>query len=290
MSTRATNKATDQIIIEAGKQQEQTNNQQQPRKQQTTNTTNTTKQHQKGKNNTTRAQPTAQKREIVDVPKDKEETTVVSPKKTTVGDTPSYPEPINCFSGCDPSTGEPKISVDPTDLILPPLSNSTVILIRHGEKPTSDAPNQEDLCCLGYQRSQYLVDFFTGQAPTSPLNITWNIQRIIAMNPFDNGSQRPYKTVLPLAAKLGFINTSYFNAEVDKDDIDGVCSMITAAPAGCTLVCWEHDRLGDIAKQLNANVDFGAGNGSWPDTYNQILILNLTVPQIIYSSEYFGTD
>ncbi|KAJ5860081.1 phosphoglycerate mutase family protein [Penicillium soppii] len=114
----------------------------------------------------------------------------------------------------------------------------TVYLIRHGEKP-SDGGN--GLSAQGVQRAQCLRSVFEKGS-------IYNIGYIMAQTPKSNGKQaRPYDTVEPLAEDLGFtIDTS-----CDRDDPSCVKKVVqNYGGAGNILICWEHDALTDIAKEL----------------------------------------
>lgn len=63
----------------------------------------------------------------------------------------------------------------------------------------------------------------------------------------DGGRQRPLDTVKPLADSLGLtVDTS-----CDRDDPECVKDVVTGySGSGNILICWEHDALTDIVKEL----------------------------------------
>jgi len=117
-------------------------------------------------------------------------------------------------------------------------SNSTVYLIRHGEKPADDG---QGLSPRGKKRAQCLRDVFGAASE-------YNIGYIIAEEPEDNGDRtRPLETVKPLADDLGLkVDTS-----CDKEDPDCVQDLVDDYDGGKNiLICWEHSILTDIAEEL----------------------------------------
>jgi hypothetical protein len=63
----------------------------------------------------------------------------------------------------------------------------------------------------------------------------------------DGKQQRPYDTVVPLAADLGLtVDTS-----CQRDDQDCVADVVNDYDgSGNILICWEHDALTDIIDEL----------------------------------------
>lgn len=117
-------------------------------------------------------------------------------------------------------------------------AQSTVYLIRHGEKP-SDGGN--GLSAQGMQRAQCLVNVFGASSG-------YDIEYIIAEQPKSDGSrERPLETVQPLANKLGLsVDTS-----CTKTDSECVADLVNNySGSGNILICWEHGELTDIVAAL----------------------------------------
>ncbi|CAK7269596.1 hypothetical protein SEPCBS119000_003651 [Sporothrix epigloea] len=137
--------------------------------------------------------------------------------------TPALP----AITGFDASNDSPDIaSVGPT-----------VYMIRHGEKP--DEGNGLDT--EGLKRAKCLRTLFGASGK-------YNIGYVMAQQPKSNGKRRrPLDTVKPLARDLGLkVDTS-----CDRDDMDCVVKIITGYKGpGNILLCWEHERLTDIATAL----------------------------------------
>ncbi|CZR55822.1 related to phosphoglycerate mutase family protein [Phialocephala subalpina] len=147
-------------------------------------------------------------------------------------------------------------------LLLPFLAatvsaQSTVYLIRHGEKP---ADGSNGLTAQGQQRAQCLRTVFGASS-------SYDIGYIIAEQPkasqsssslpsptndvltgYAGGARtRPLMTVQPLANDLGLtVDTS-----CDRDDQNCVADLVDGFEGGGNiLICWEHDNLSDIVKAL----------------------------------------
>ncbi|KAH6672359.1 putative phosphoglycerate mutase family protein [Halenospora varia] len=135
-----------------------------------------------------------------------------------------------------------------TNLIVAALATavsaqSTVYLIRHGEKPPNDG---NGLSALGQQRAQCLRGVFGNSSQ-------YNIGYIMAQTPKSNGKRtRPLETVQPVAADLGLsVDTS-----CDRDDAPCVANVVSGLNARGfnknILICWEHDNLSNLVAALGA--------------------------------------
>ncbi|KOS23110.1 hypothetical protein ESCO_003525 [Escovopsis weberi] len=124
------------------------------------------------------------------------------------------------------------------------VSESTLYLIRHGEKPEDD--DQIGLSTQGMMRAQCLRDVFGA-------NSTYNITYIMAQTPKDTGKRRrPLDTVTPLAQDLGIT----VDISCDRDDNKCVKDVVEAYDGpGNILVCWEHKQLNNIVKELGGDID-----------------------------------
>ncbi|KAJ5143394.1 uncharacterized protein N7515_002181 [Penicillium bovifimosum] len=119
-----------------------------------------------------------------------------------------------------------------------PITDPTIYMIRHGEKPGNGI---NGLNFQGLQRAQCLRSVF-GR------NSEYNIGYIMANMPGINGNRnRPLETVKPLAADLGLtVDTS-----CDRNDYDCVKKAVKAYTGpGNILICWEHIALTPILETL----------------------------------------
>ena len=118
-----------------------------------------------------------------------------------------------------------------------------VIIIRHGEKPSSG----DELSDRGWARAQALVQYFE----TKPAVTRFGTPiAIYAMKPGSaDTSLRPIETVTPLAQDLGMtINTSF-----EKNDIKALVEEIMTNPLydkKMVLICWEHKMINNIASEF----------------------------------------
>lgn len=149
-----------------------------------------------------------------------------------------------------------------------PSGVDTIMLIRHGEKPTgtsapygitSDGQRSDgSLTVRGWTRAGALVELF---APADGVPVRTGLARPVAVyGSRSNGdaSQRPSQTVTPLAARLGVtLNTTY-----GKGDEKALAKEITGLH-GVTLVSWQHEAIPAIVAKLGAVQP--TPPGQWPD-------------------------
>lgn len=144
-------------------------------------------------------------------------------------------------------------------------AQTTVYLIRHGEKPSSgnglSTQGEERAQCLRTvfgASSSYDIGYIMAETPQSG-RFSLSFQsphlhykrssglRSVLINCKDGSQQRPYDTVEPLANDLGItVDTS-----CQRDDQDCVASVVEQySGTGNILICWEHKALHDIVKAL----------------------------------------
>lgn len=176
------------------------------------------------------------------------------------------------------------------------------MILRHAEKPP-DPPNkkgpwdvQEDgqsgggksLIVPGWQRAGALVHLFAPYKsnPTTPGIETPT--RIYAASPKGTETQRPWETVTPLAAWLGYtensgkLNTSYKIGD-EKDLVKSVLGH--SSPV---LICWEHlhimpDMIGEINKAYSI-ANYNEIPKQFPDVFYLVWILDLKGGKYTWSS------
>jgi len=149
------------------------------------------------------------------------------------------------------------------------MGATQIMVIRHGEKPDSYGGTQyygvdptgqvcgaaagEHLVTFGWQRAGGLVTLFApphgGQAPLgTPATLFATDPGTPNDTSSSDPSQRPYETILPLAAALGTpgtpmaIDTSY-----EKKDIKEVVAAALAC-SGVVLICWQHEDIPLVGK------------------------------------------
>ena len=137
-----------------------------------------------------------------------------------------------------------------------------IMVVRHAEKPDAtgnerglDEHGHDDprgLTVRGWQRAGALVRFFApleGQRFTAGLLAT--PKAIFAVAPHAS-SQRPTLTVQPLGQLLGLTVDSRFGSE----DVPSL-ALAAVRAEGPVLICWRHNHMAAIAKQLCPWVDPG---------------------------------
>ena len=139
-----------------------------------------------------------------------------------------------------------------------------LMIIRHAEKPSSQLPpfgvtadgqqDAESLIVRGWQRAGALVPFFSSpqNAAIAPPQFIFasQIKATAAEPQLGSKSERAQASVTPLIDKLGSKVTVNFTfakgAETDLADAAIAC-------AGIVLICWEHQSILTITKQLPVN-------------------------------------
>lgn len=165
-----------------------------------------------------------------------------------------------------------------------------IMIIRHGEKPPKhdkhgpwdvqldgQSGNGESLIVQGWQRAGALNNFF---APYQSVPANTLIQKpgyIYAANP-SGESQRPWETVTPLAAWLGYTGPPQFNTSFNIDGGEGDMVKSVLALNGIVLICWEHDNImPNIMQAINQAVPISNWSqipSSWPNVFYLVWVLD----------------
>jgi hypothetical protein len=126
----------------------------------------------------------------------------------------------------------------------------TVLIIRHGEKTGEQwpgpgltkqgVPNNRSLVVRGWQRAGAWAALFGSDLGGADY---LRPHRIFAVDPKgdprEEPTKRPYQTVTPLAARLGFP----IDKRVQGQEVE-LAAEINALTDGVVLVCWEHKHIG----------------------------------------------
>ncbi|MBQ0983480.1 hypothetical protein KBZ10_02810 [Streptomyces sp. F63] len=137
-------------------------------------------------------------------------------------------------------------------------TGTTVMIIRHAEKPADDGSlpygveesgeqDKDSLAVRGWQRAGALAELFAPYEgiPRSGLSRPHRIYATSAEHHGRPVSRRPIETVTPLADKLGkTIDTSY-----DNDDEKKLAKEL-AGRKGTSLVAWHHGTIPKLARDL----------------------------------------
>ena len=143
------------------------------------------------------------------------------------------------------------------------LSNATILLIRHAEKP-EDGPG---LSPEGEKRAQIYADYFRGfQIEGKPLKI----EHLFAAADSKN-SVRPRLTLEPLSRALKLPLDLRFEA----DDWKALADDLHATDHGkCLLICWHHGPMPELLRALGANPAKLLEDSDWPkEVFNWVIVL-----------------
>ena len=170
---------------------------------------------------------------------------------------------------------------------------SKIMIIRHGEKPANspgkDGPfdvkldgksgGGKSLIVQGWQRAGALNAFFAPYKSDPTAHHIKKPDYIYAADP-KGESQRPWETVTPLAAWLGYKQgTTQFNVSYDIGGGEGNLVKSALALSGVVLICWEHDNImpnmmTDIKNAYDIT-NWSSIPSAWPDVFYLVWVLNL---------------
>lgn len=171
------------------------------------------------------------------------------------------PTPVPAPAPVPAPTPTPAPAPDPGPVDPRPHS---IMIIRHGEKPT---PEGHDLSAVGQQRAQDLVGLFTN--PPAGL---FRPTKLYASKGA-TASNRPVETLQPLATALGLSIDSSF----DKSQAAELSAELPTMAAQDVLICWEHGELPGLLAHLGTTVP--AAPTSWPDDrYDVVWVLTPNGP------------
>lgn len=141
---------------------------------------------------------------------------------------------------------------------------STVIIIRHAEKPATGW----QLNAAGEARAQAYVNYFQHLTlDGQPVHF----DRLVAAKD-SAGSHRPRLTIEPTAKALGMpIDLRYS----DKDDA-GMVRAFRQWPPGTTLICWRHGEIPELLHEFGIAPRQLLPQGRWPDdVFGWMIVLHL---------------
>lgn len=136
----------------------------------------------------------------------------------------------------------------------PGLKDTTVLIIRHAEKPETGY----DLTPVGYERAKAYVHYFQ--------NFTIDGKPVTLDHLFaaadSKGSHRPRLTLEPLSKATGLAIDQKFEAKQYQELADD----LRATPHGAhILICWHHGDIPQLLQALGANPQKLLPKGRWPD-------------------------
>jgi hypothetical protein len=168
-----------------------------------------------------------------------------------------------------------------------------IMIIRHGEKPPAnpgkngpfdvqengESGHGKSLIVPGWQRAGALNAFFAPRKGKPAKKKIAKPDYIYAATP--NGeSQRPWETVTPLAAWLGYRQgTPQFNTSYDIAGGEPKLVRSVLALSGTVLICWEHDNIMpnivDAIHQAVPISNYKSIPPHWPDVFYLVWVFDL---------------
>ncbi|WP_265558830.1 hypothetical protein [Streptomyces hygroscopicus] len=172
--------------------------------------------------------------------------------------------------GCGDSHRKAK-AVGSSSPTVSAVDGTVVMVIRHGEKPTSGRtgiddsgrPDRKSLTARGWERARALPGLFT--APRAGLARPATVFAAADHGPHA-GAHRMRQTVTPLARHL--------RLTVDTDFAEGSEQQLAQAALTAprpVLICWEHTRIPAIVAGLGA-VDAPGVPSVWPDRFDLVWV------------------
>ena len=143
-----------------------------------------------------------------------------------------------------------------------PLSNATIFIVRHAEKPE----HGEGLSPEGEKRAQFYVDYFKGlKVEGKPLKLDHLFAAADSKN-----SERSRLTLTPLSRALNLPLDLRFETE----DAKKLAEELQSKDHGKSiLICWHHGDIPDLMKKLGEKPAKLLPGGEWPDDVFDWLIV-----------------
>jgi len=144
------------------------------------------------------------------------------------------------------------------------LANSSVIIIRHAEKPESGS----SLAPAGFIRAEKYTHYFQ--------SLTIDGQRLLPDALYagadSTDSIRPRQTLEPLSRAMGIpLNAAYSTNEPDKL----VHALADEQHGHCILIAWRHKKIAALLKDFGADPAMLLPDSSWPDdVYDWVIVLH----------------
>jgi hypothetical protein len=143
------------------------------------------------------------------------------------------------------------------------LANTTVLIVRHAEKPDDGA----GLAPLGEKRASAYADYFQNLTVDGR---SLRPQTLIATED-SKESMRPGLTLKPLATALNLPLDQRFK---DKDYASVVQALQNEAHGQVVLIAWHHGKLDKMLAAFGADPKTLLPDGKWPeDVYDWLFIL-----------------
>jgi broad specificity phosphatase PhoE len=157
---------------------------------------------------------------------------------------------------------------------------AAIILIRHAEKP--EDPGDVHLSQAGVQRAEELVSFITTDTAMARLGIPVAI--FATKTAKDGNGQRTQETVAPLSRRLGVPVQTPFRTK----DYRSLAELIfgdTAYAGKTILVCWNHERIPQLATALGVRPE----PPKWKDdVYDRVYVISYPHGKAVLKTLHYG--
>ena len=147
------------------------------------------------------------------------------------------------------------------------LSGTTLILIRHAEKPP-EGSNDPGLIPVGYARARAYASYFQNFSVDGK---ALKFDTLIATAD-SKKSNRPRLTVEPFSKASGLPIQQPF---ADKQVTELAASLAAGAPHRTILIAWHHGKMPDLLQALGADPKALLPGGAWPpETFDWVMYLH----------------
>jgi len=146
-------------------------------------------------------------------------------------------------------------------------ASTTLLIIRHAEKPADKTNGGPGLTPAGEARAKSYADYFRNfRVDGAPVRI----DTLIATADTPN-SARPRLTIEPLSRAIGLKIQQPFG----DDDVKGLARWLANGPPNRTvLIAWHHERIPKLLAELGADPNMLIPGGTWPPrTYDWVIVL-----------------
>jgi hypothetical protein len=142
---------------------------------------------------------------------------------------------------------------DPVAQAENPLSDATILIIRHAEKPETGTGLSRE----GEARAHAYVHYFQNfRVKSEPIKLDY----LVAADDSDH-SQRSRLTLEPLGTAIGLKPDLRFQA---KRPQELVRELRSTQHGKAILICWHHKGIPELLKSLGADPDRLLPGGEWP--------------------------
>lgn len=164
-----------------------------------------------------------------------------------------WPSLMLALASCADSSSSQASSSGSATVEEKPLSNVTILIIRHAEKPD----NGPGLSSAGEARATAYVRYFRDlRLDSGPVQLDY----LVAAEDSEH-SQRSRLTLEPLSQALGLKPDLRFQSRRPQDLAR---ELRTHAHGRTILICWHHGEIPELLRELGASPESLLPGGQWP--------------------------